>query len=219
MKKIVIAGAGGFGREVLEIYKEQNKIQNQWDILGFLDEKSALWGNLINNYPLLGGFDWFDTNKDVGCVIAIGDPKIRLRIAELLEKKGVTFYNAIHPSVIISDFVSLGKGVIICAGSIISVNSTINNHVIINLNCTIGHDAVLENFCSIMPGVSISGEDHLGEGVYVGAGATLIQQVQVGEWSLIGAGATVLVDVPKHVTAFGMPAKIMKKTDNFVSQF
>ncbi len=211
MKKIVIVGAGGFGREVLEIYKEQNKIQREWDILGFLDEKNAMWEKSINNYPVLGGFDWFDNKKDVGCVIAIGDPKTRMRIAQLLEKKGVQFYNAIHPSVIISDFVSMGMDVIICAGSIISVNSVIKNHVIINLNCTIGHDVVLENFCSIMPGVSISGEDHLGEGVYVGTGAKFIQQINVGEWTLIGAGATVLNDVPKNVTAFGMPAKIMKK--------
>ena len=211
MKKVVIIGAGGFGREVVEIFKEQNKIQKRWEILGFIDENKELWGKSINNYPVLGGFDWFDNKKDVGCLIAIGDPKSRKKIAQFLEEKGVQFYNAFHPSVIISDIVSMGTGVIICAGSIISVNSTIKNHVIVNLNCTIGHDAVLENFCSIMPSVSISGEDHLGEGVYVGTGATVIQQITVGEWSLIGAGATVMIDVPKNVTAFGMPAKIMKK--------
>jgi sugar O-acyltransferase (sialic acid O-acetyltransferase NeuD family) len=211
MKKIVIFGAGGFGREVLEIFKEQNKIKRQWNILGFLDENEDLRGKTINNYPALGGFDWLNNKRDVGCVIAIGDPKTRKRIAQLLKEKGVQFHNAIHPTALISDFVSLGTGVIICAGSIISVNSTINNHVIINLNCAIGHDAVLENFCSIMPGVSISGEDHLGEGVYVGTGATIIQQITIGQWSTIGAGATVLTDVSEKVTAFGLPAKIMKK--------
>jgi sugar O-acyltransferase (sialic acid O-acetyltransferase NeuD family) len=213
MKKIVIVGAGGFGREVLEIFKDQNKTENQWDILGFLDEKEDMWGKIINNYPVLGGLDWFDNKKDVGCVIAIGNPKTRKRIAQLLVGYHVRYFNAIHPSVIISDFIGLGTDVIICAGSIVSVNSSIKDHVIINLKCTIGHDAVLENYCSIMPGVSISGEDHLGEGVYVGTGATIIQQITVGHWSIIGAGATVLSDVPEKVTAFGLPAKIMKNSE------
>lgn len=212
MKKIVIVGAGGFGREVLEIFRVINKIKRQWDILGFLDEKEDLWGKTINNFTVLGGFDWFDDKNDVGCVIAIGDPKKRKRSVQLLDKKGVSFYNAIHPSAIISDFVSMGTGVIVCAGSILSVNSSIKNHVIINLNCTIGHDAVLEDFCSIMPGVSIGGEDHLGEGVYAGTGATIIQQITIGQWSIIGAGATVITDVPEKVTAFGLPAKIMRNS-------
>jgi sugar O-acyltransferase (sialic acid O-acetyltransferase NeuD family) len=211
MKKIAIIGAGGFGREVIEIFKEQNKLKKQWEILGFIDENKELWGSVINNFKVLGGLDWITQNKNAGCVIAIGDTKTRKKIAEYLEEKNIVFYNAIHPSAIISEFVHLGHGVIICAGSIISVNATIKNHVIINLNSTIGHDAVLENFCSIMPNVSVSGENIIGEGTYLGTGAILIQKITVGRSTMIGAGAIVMNNIPDNVTAFGSPAKIMKK--------
>jgi sugar O-acyltransferase (sialic acid O-acetyltransferase NeuD family) len=211
LKKVVIIGAGGFGREVLEIFKEQNKIQNQWEILGFLDKNKSLYGNFINNYPVLGDIDWFGKNKDVGCVIAIGDPKIRKRISNSLEEKCVIFYNAIHPSAIISDFVHKGKDVIIGAGSVISVNTEIKDHVVINCHCNLGHDAILENYCSIMTNATISGKNHIEEGVYIGSGATLIEQLTIGKWTIVGAGATVMINVPNNVTVLGMPAKILRK--------
>ena len=213
MNKVVIIGAGGFGREVIEIFKDQNFIKKSWEILGFIDENSALWGKVINNFSVLGGLDWFENNREVGCVVAIADPKTKKRIVDLLEKKGVLFYNAIHPSVIMSEFVNLGKDVIICAGSILTVNISICNHIIINLKCTIGHDAIIEDYCSIMPSVSINGENHIGKGVYIGTGATFIQQVSVGEWAIIGAGAVVIDNIPDHVVAVGIPAKVKKKID------
>ena len=213
MNKVVIIGAGGFGREVIEIFKDQNCIKKWWEILGFIDENSALWGKVINNFSVLGGLDWFENNREVGAVVAIGDPKTKKRIVDLLEKNGVLFYNAIHPSVIMSEFVNLGKDVIICAGSILTVNISICNHIIINLKCTIGHDAIIEDYCSIMPSVSINGENHIGKGVYIGTGATFIQQVSVGEWAIIGAGAVVIDNIPDHVVAVGIPAKVKKKID------
>lgn len=211
MKKVVIIGAGGFGREVIEIFKDQNSIKKNWEILGFIDENSELWGKTINNFSVLGGLDWFKNNRVVGCVVAIGDPKTKKRITDILEKNGVLFYNAIHPSVKMSEFVNIGNNVIICAGSILTVNIFIKNHVIINLNCTVGHDSIIEDYCSIMPGVSINGENHIGKGTYIGTGATFIQQVGVGEWSVIGAGAVVIDNIPDHVVAVGIPAKVKKK--------
>ena len=80
MKKVVIVGAGGFGREVIEIFKDQNCFERKWEILGFIDENSNLWEKAINNFPILGGLDWFENNRDVGCVVAIGDPKTKKRI-------------------------------------------------------------------------------------------------------------------------------------------
>jgi sugar O-acyltransferase (sialic acid O-acetyltransferase NeuD family) len=211
MKKIAIFGAGGFGREVLEIFKQQNKIRKQWKILGYIVEKEYINSNSVNEYPILGDPSWFEKNKDVGCVIAIGDTKTRKRLAISLEERGIIFYNAIHPSVITSDFSKIGKDVIICAGSYVGVNTTIKDHVIINCHSNIGHDAILENYSSIMTNVTISGKDHIEEGAYIGSGATLIEQITVGKWTIVGAGATVMTDAPDNVTVLGMPAKIMRK--------
>ncbi|MCW4051508.1 MAG: acetyltransferase [Candidatus Bathyarchaeota archaeon] len=204
MKPVVIVGAGGFGRETLEILRALD-----YNILGFIDGNKLLHGKIINNYPVLGGLDWFGELDDVGCVVAIGDCKARKQVVEKLERKGIRFYNAIHPSVIITDFVELGEGVIIQAGSILAVNSKIGDHAHINFNCVIGHDAVVGSYCTISPSVNLMGYSRLDEEVFVGAGATFLPDISVGSWSTIGAGAVVIKNIPDNVTAVGVPAKII----------
>jgi len=214
MKSVVIVGAGGFGREVLEIFKDANKQKKTWDILGFIDSNNELHGKRINNYPVLGGLNWFENHQNVACVCAVGEPKTKKKVIDELHRMNVQFCNAIHPSVIMSEFVEFGEDVIIGAGTILTVNIKIGSHVIINLNCTIGHDSIIEDYCSIMPTVKINGNNHLHQGVYVGTGSTFIHQVTVGAWTTIGAGAVVVSDIPEHVLAIGLPAKVHKQLSN-----
>jgi sugar O-acyltransferase (sialic acid O-acetyltransferase NeuD family) len=215
VKSVVIVGAGGFGREVLEIFKDQNRISRSWNILGFVDENKQLQEKTLNGYPVLGGLDWLreHNNPTLGCVVAIGTCETRKQVVERLQEIGANFYDAIHPSVIMSDSVKMGTDVIICAGSVLTVNIKIGDHVHINLNSTIGHDTVIGSYCTINPIVAINGNNHLGEGVYVGTGATFIQEVSIGSWSTIGAGAVVIGDIPEKVTAVGVPAKVVKSKD------
>lgn len=220
MKKVVVIGAGGFGREVIEIFNDQNKLKKKWNMLGFIDDNKELHGKIVNNYPVLGGLEWLEENNDenLGCVCGIGTPETTKKIVEKLHKIDVKFYNAIHPSVIMSEFVELGEGVIICAGSILTVNIKIGNHVIINLNCTVGHNSILEDYCLLNPTAKINGYNHLCEGVYVGTGATFLHGTEgnmltVGPWSTIGAGAVVIKDIPENVVAVGIPAKVIKQKE------
>jgi sugar O-acyltransferase (sialic acid O-acetyltransferase NeuD family) len=210
--KVVIVGAGGFGREVLEIFKDQNKVSKKWDILGFIDDNKQSQGAVINDYPVLGGLDWLQENHkgNMKCVVAIGTCETRRLVTVKLEKMGMSFCNIIHPSVIMSEFVKMGEGVIICAGSILTVNIEIGCHTHININSTIGHDAVIGAYSTINPTAIINGNNVLGEGVYVGTGATFIQGVSVGDWSTIGAGAVVVRDIPEKVVAVGVPARVIK---------
>jgi sugar O-acyltransferase (sialic acid O-acetyltransferase NeuD family) len=112
-----------------------------------------------------------------------------------------------------TEFVTLGEGVIICAGCILTNQITIGNHVIINLDVTIGHDSIIEDFCTLSPGVHISGRNKIGEGANVGTGAVTIQGIVIGRWSIIGAGAVVAQDIPDKVVAVGVPAKPIKQVE------
>jgi len=209
MKEIFIIGAGGFGREVLEILKDQNKVKSVWGIHGFLDNKKETHGKKINGFPVIGDFSLLKNKKNIYCVVAIGEPEIREKVVGKVSKMGVKFPPIIHPSVIRSEFVELGEGVIICAGCILTTNIILKNHVIINLNCTIGHDARIGKYCSLMPNVCINGGDILEDKVYVGSNASLKEYIKIGKNSRIGAGAVVINDVPENVTAVGVPAKII----------
>lgn len=213
MQKIVILGAGGFAREVLDIFMALNAVSPQYEILGFIDENPAHWGMQLNGYPVLGGFDWFDAKEGVQTICGVGNPAVRRKLIQRAVARGLTFCNAIHPTAALTPFVELGKGVVIAAGCILTNQIKIGNHVHINLDCTIGHDCVIEDFCTIAPGVHISGNVHIKTGCDIGTGAVIIQGLTIGEWSIVGAGAVVIKDIPDNTTSVGVPAKVVKQRE------
>ena len=87
---------------------------------------------------------------------------------------------------------------------------TLGRFVLLNLGCTVGHDAVLGDFCSLMPHANVSGAARLEHGVYLGTNATVIQGVRVGAHTIVGAGAVAVRDLPANVTAVGVPAKELR---------
>ncbi|MEK5214644.1 acetyltransferase [Psychrobacillus sp. FSL H8-0487] len=209
MKDIVIIGAGGFGREVAWLIEDINKINEEWNIIGFVDDNESIQGTNINGYKVIGNIEWLK-NQKLNLVNAIGDTIVKKKVIGRLIESENTYPVLIHPSVIFSDQVSFGEGSIICAANIITTNIEIGNHVIINLNCTIGHDVVLGNYTTVLPSVNVSGFVKTEECVSIGTGSAVIQGVKIGENTVIGAGSVVVKDLPANCTAVGAPAKPIK---------
>lgn len=213
MKKIAIYGCGGFGREVLSIWIEQiNSYQNEWEFIGFYDDGTEK-GAVINDYLVLGGMKELNqVEYSLGVVIAIGDPLTKKKIFGSITNRQIFFPSLIHPNVIMGNrkFLSIGQGCIIGPGNLLSVNVKIGNHVMINTICTVGHNTVIKDFVSIMPGVNISGEVILEECVFIGTGAKIINGVEIGRETIVGAGAIVSKSLPERCTAVGVPAKPIK---------
>jgi len=211
MKNIVIIGGGGFGREVKMLIDQINEVDKKYNFLGYYDDGMEPL-SLINGYPVLGSIRDLNTISEEVCVVlAIGTSQLRENILLQINNSVIEFPILIHPNVIIGDdMVFIGEGCIICAGSIITVNINIGKHVIINLACTVGHDTTIEDFCSFMPAVNISGEVNIGRCTYIGTGAKIINQVSIGENTIIGAGAVVAKSLPANCTAVGIPAKPIK---------
>lgn len=209
MKDIVIIGAGGFGREVAWLIEDINKINEKWNIIGFVDDNESIQGTEINGYKVVGNVEWLK-HQEVNVVNAIGDSIVKKKVMERLKDSKNTYPVLIHPSVIYSDRVVFGEGSIICAGNIITVDIEIGKHVIINLDCTIGHDAVLGNYTTVLPSVNVSGSVVTKDCVNVGTGSTIIQGITIGENTVVGAGAVVVKDLPANCTAVGAPAKPIK---------
>ena len=209
----MILGAGGFARETLWIFRDANEEKREWDVLGFIDENEENRGNFLCDLPILGGFEWFenDSSHEVSAVCAVGSPRIKREMIKKARDLGVRFCTIIHPSVKKSQYVEIGEGAIVAAGNILTTQIKIGNHVIINLDCTIGHDSTIEDYCTLAPGAHISGNVHLKKGVDFGTGAVIIQGMTVGAWSIIGASASVVRDIPSYVTVVGVPAKVIKE--------
>jgi len=215
MRKVVIVGVGGFGRETLDIFEASCVKSDAWQVLGFLDDNREMHGKTIRGYPVLGGTDWFSNPeaKDVSVVVAIGDNKTRKRVVEKVKAYGVEFCNIVHPTTVATRHLRIGEGVIIAAGCIFTNNIEIGSHVIINLGVTVGHDTIIEDFVNLNPGVHINGSNRVLEGAYIGSGAVTIQNITIGKWSVIGAGAVVVKDVPERVVAVGVPAKPLRQIE------
>lgn len=211
MQKIVIAGAGGFGREVQWLIDRINHGEKKWELIGFIDDAIPS-GTMINNLPVLGNLDYLVTYPDrLAVACAIGASEVRRSVIKrLLNNHNLEYPNLIDPSVLMSESVRLGIGAVICAGSIITVNIEVYDFVTINLDCTIGHDVRLNKYVTLYPGVHVSGSVEIGEASEIGTGAQIIQGVKILNDSVIGAGAVVVNDIPAKCTAVGCPAKPIK---------
>lgn len=212
MRKIVIVGAGGFGREVKMLIDQINLNSKEFEFLGFYDD-GIVKSTIVNGFNVLGSvIDLFKIDYDLSVVVSIADPTIKKKIHDVLKgNPKLNFPTLIHPNVLIGgDNVFIGQGCVICASNIITVNIKIGNFVIFNLGCTTGHDTSIGDYCSFMPSVNISGEVIIEDLVYVGTGAKIINLLSIGNSTKVGAGAVVSKNLPAHCTAVGIPAKPIK---------
>jgi sugar O-acyltransferase (sialic acid O-acetyltransferase NeuD family) len=143
-------------------------------------------------------------------VLGIGTPAIRLQLAAELEARlgDVDWPVLVHPSALFERAsASLGRGSMVGAGVIGSVNLVLGDFGLLNLGVTMGHEAVIGAGSVVNHGASIAGGVEVGEGVLVGTGARVLQYLSVGAHATVGAGAVVTKDVPPGVTVVGIPAR------------
>lgn len=204
LKDLIIIGSSGFAKETAWLVRRINAAEPTWNLLGFMDNDRRNIGTVVHGFPVLDESVFQTDYPDAWYVCAIGSSKIRKRV--LSKYRDVKFATLIDPDALIADETAVGEGSVICAGSIITVDIKIGRHVIINLDCTVGHDAVLDDYVTLYPGVNISGGCKVGACSEVGTGAHVIQMKTIGTGSIVGAGAVVIRDIADHCVAVGNPA-------------
>jgi sugar O-acyltransferase (sialic acid O-acetyltransferase NeuD family) len=206
---LVIIGAGGFGREVLDVVKAINQEQQTWDFRGFMSE-DAPDAEVLSRI----GAAWLGRPEAVlgslpssAFVVGIGNPRIRQELTRLAISHGHHPATLIHPSATLGDDVQVLAGSVICAHVSITTNVRIGEHVHVNLNSTVGHDCVVESYCTINPLVAVSGEVVLENSVMLGTHSSILQGLRVGQGAIVGAGAVVTRNVSAGDVVVGVPAK------------
>lgn len=216
MDTLAIYGSGGFAREVLWLV--QSTTPQAVTPVCFIDDNPNNQGNTLHHLPILSLDDAKARFPTAKVAVAIGAPAVREKLAQKVHSSDLISQTLIHSSALYShDWVSIGNGTIVCAGSILTVDIQIGEHVHINLDCTIGHDAIIGDYSTLSPGVHVSGWVHIGKRVYIGTGATIINgtpdaPLVIADDVVIGAGAVVTRSITQSgVTAVGVPAKVITR--------
>lgn len=208
--RIVIVGAGGHGRVVLDILLQAA----EHDVAGFLDSNPAVHGKRVDGRRVLGSLDDLPRLRDemeiAGAVVAIGDNGVRRDFAERIELMGLELVRAVHPSANLARNVTLGTNVVVAAGALVCAHCHVGDSVILNTGCIIDHETMIGTAAHICPGARIAGRVTVESGAFVGIGATVIQSVRIGYEGIVAAGAVVIRDVPPMTTVAGVPAREIK---------
>jgi sugar O-acyltransferase (sialic acid O-acetyltransferase NeuD family) len=207
MRQLVIIGAGGLGRELLDIIEAINEQSPTYEVLGFLDDARG-HEDLVTqrNMRVLGPVDTLASMK-VDYIIGIGAAATRRRIDALATELGRQPASAIHPAASMGSNNTIGPGAIIAAGARLTTNITLARHVQVHANATIGHDTHLHDYVTVLPGANVGGAVTLCSDVTIGSGAIVIQGLAIGRLTTVGAGGVVVRDLPEGVTAVGSPAR------------
>jgi sugar O-acyltransferase (sialic acid O-acetyltransferase NeuD family) len=211
-RELLIFGAGGFGREVASWAGRAVWQERGFEVVAFVDDNAP--ADQLNGWPVLS-LEVAASRHAGACVLAtVGQTRLRERlIAKALEAGLVATAPVIHPNVEYDRHnVTIAEGVVICAGSILTVNISVEQHAQINLDCTVGHDAVVGAYSTLSPGVHISGNVTIEPFAFFGTGAVTVNghpgdPLMIGSGSVVGAGAVVTKNVSAGATVTGVPAR------------
>lgn len=209
IKTLYIFGASGFSREVADIALNLN--YKEIKFIDLVPGQDEITGFEIIAEDYLGKLDL----EQCEFIIGVGEGSIRERIFNKFSD--LKYINLIHPSVTFGnkqyEQIKLQKGNILCAGARLTSNIKMGNFGVYNLNITVGHDCVIDDFVTISPGANVSGNVHLKNCTYIGTGATILQghslekKLTINEGATVGAGAVVVKEVSSNTIVKGIPAK------------
>lgn len=208
--RLVIVGAGGFGREVHSWVKTSPRWAERLgiDSVVFVDDneptvpvRAAIISTVREYWP---------EDRDL-VICAIGAPAARRDVTRLLAMRDAPMGTFVHDRAVLGDNIQLGVGSIVCPDVLITCDVVIGDNVHINIGCTIAHDVTIGDFSTLSPACNLNGDVRIEDGVFLGTAVTVIPGKTVGSGAVVGAGSLVLKNIPPRVTAFGNPCVIVAK--------
>jgi sugar O-acyltransferase (sialic acid O-acetyltransferase NeuD family) len=215
-KKVIILGAGGHARVILDCLQFIHDIE----IVGILDSNIKLIGKNLFDVPIIGNDDLLSEmrTRDVDFFIVgvggTGNNHPRIKLYDLAISHGLKPLIVRHPSAIISPRAIIGDGCQLFPGCIVNAQAQLGMNTIINSGAIVEHDCIIGNHVHIATGAKLASTVTVGDAAHIGAGATIRQKIKIGEFSVIGLGAAVVKDVPAYTTVVGVPARTLKKVSD-----
>lgn len=206
MKHLIIVGARGWGREISWHAADCLGYGTEFDVKGFLDDKSDALQGLGEYPPILSPVETYEPQCDDIFTVALGFPDAKRKYVDILQNKGCEFITLIHKDAKISPTAKIGKGCIILEGVSISVNVTVGDFVTFQRYSTIGHDSVIGSYCMFNSFSFMGGYAKIGDGSELSTHSQIIPHASVGRNCMVGAGSVVIRKVKDNTSVFGVPA-------------
>ena len=215
-------GAGGAARAVLPMMRDGVVLPNINSLepaSNGLREVCLIETNPSKDY--VDGYSVYSEDTFLGerardhfCCIALGSPVDRRQVAARIGFTQIPTFSIFSTSSRIETTLPIGAGAIVCANSYISVNVQIGLSFFMNIGSILEHDCIIGNFVTFSPGVVCSGNVHIGDEVFVGAGSTIIngssdQPLKIGNGVFIGAGTVVTNSIDSGQRVAGNPARFI----------
>ena len=207
MRDLYVYGAGGHGKVVADLLLAAGPER----LSGFIDD-GVPPGSLVLGHPVHGPWAWLTSRAahgPVAIVLGIGDNEVRARIARAVAGI-VEVLTVVHPRAIVAPSAALGWGAVIMAGAVVNPDARIGEGVIVNTGAVVEHDVVVGTYAHVSSRAALGGGSELGPYAHLGLGGVLLPGVRVGASAIIGAGAVVTRDIPDHVIAVGVPARVLR---------
>ncbi|MBP5791413.1 MAG: acetyltransferase [Kiritimatiellae bacterium] len=206
MKHLVIIGAGGFGREMFAAATNARGYMESFDVKGFLDENPRALDGFADYPEIIGAPSTYAPQEGDVFITALGNIASRRKCAAIIAEKGGEFISIVAKTAFIGTNVRIGKGSFIANNATLTADITIGDHACVFHSSSVGHDSVLGDFSHVYAQCSIGGAVRVGEGARIFPGAVVVPRRRIGRDSTVGAGSTVLIDVEDGKTVFGSPA-------------
>ena len=207
---LLIAGAGGFAREALELVRAVNRVEPAWDAIGLLDDDERLLGRQIHGVAVIGPCEAVHDHPEAlvcACVASPADPWRRLDLVARLGLSVERYATLVHPSAVVPGSCSIGPGSVVHAMSVLTADVEVGLHVAVMPAVVLTHDVRVEDGVTFGARASVAGGVTIGRGAYIGSGALLRERVVVGQGAVVGMGAVVTRPVPAGDVWAGVPAR------------
>lgn len=209
---MIVVGAKGLAGELLEIFFQQNSLNN----LYFFDNISQdLPQKLFNEFLIVRSLEnakqVFSDTGDAAFCLGLGNPLLRFRLTQQFQAIGGVLTSIVSPAARIGRYgTTLGEGCCILPGVVITSNVKLGRGCLVNPNATISHDSILGNFVEISPGVNVTGNCAIGDYSFLGSNSVILPKIKVGSNVVVAAGAVVTKDVSDNCMVAGVPAVVKK---------